>query len=180
MTARGRDRAGPHEVVILLSPDEIHTLARLAHYYQRSMGPMRYVVRLTASAEVRAKYRFIAEESRWLQKFIESVPVESVAADGEIAAEFASRTVIAYWGRVLSSLRSKRARRRMKPEDVVLRERLAEKLRAAAGELEIRWPGSLESDLLTRRPDEASWMRDGLGEARTNMRSTQARRVLTE
>lgn len=162
MTKQPRNRAQPHEVVVHLSPDELETLRKLAHYYQRSMGPMRHIVRLTASAEVRAKYRFIREESRWLQKFVESMPVDLAAQTGEISAEFASRAVIAYWGRVLSSLRSKRARRRMKPEEVAIRESLSEKLGAAARELEARWPHSLESDLATRRPDEASWMREQL------------------
>lgn len=162
MSKHVRSRSPSHEVFVFLSIGELRTLARLAHYYQQSMGPMRYIVRLTASAEVRAKYRFIGEESRWLQKFIESVPMTSANQDGEIGVEFASRTVIAYWGRVLSNLHSKRARRRMKREDVTLRECLAGKLCVAAQQLEARWPGSLESDFATRRPDEASWMREQL------------------
>lgn len=162
MSKHHQNRSPSREIVVLLSTDELRTLGQLAHYYFRSMGRMRYIIRLTAPAEVRAKYRFISEESRWLQKFIESVPIESADHAGEIGAEFASRTIIAYWGRVLSSLHSKRARRRMKPEDVTLREGLAEKLCAAAQQLETRCPGSLESDLATRRPDEASWMREQL------------------
>jgi hypothetical protein len=154
VSKRALDRTAPHEVTVLLSLDELRTLRRLAHYYQRSMGPMRYIVRLTASAEIRAKYRFIAEESRWLEKFVESLPVESASHDGEIAAEFASRTVIAYWGRVLANLHSKRARRRMKPEAVAIREALAEKLCAAAQQLETRWPGT-RTDKLSPQSREA-------------------------
>jgi hypothetical protein len=169
-----RERAAPREVVIPFSLAELRTLDRLAHYYQRSMGPMRHIVRFTAAAEVRAKYRFIAEESRWLQKFIESAVAESDTGEGEIPIEFASRAVIAFWGRVLSNLHSKRARRRMKAEDVAMREVLAEKLSAAARELEVRWPGSLESDLATRRRDEASWMRENLGEDYSATRSHQS------
>lgn len=162
MSARGKVRTAVPEVVIHFSFNELRTLGRLAHYYQRSMGPMRYVVRLTASAEVRAKYRFIAEESRWLQRFIESVLAEAAPGDEEVPVEFASRTVIAFWGRALSNLHSKRARRRMKPEEVAIRERLTEKLCAAARDLEARWPGTLESEFATRRPDEATWMREQL------------------
>lgn len=160
MSRRARaGRGTPREVRITVSVDELRTLALVADYYKRSMGPLRHVVRLTASAEVRGKYRFISEESLWLKRFIESVlPVDGGDSTAQIEVDFASRAVIAFWGRVLSSLHSKRARRRMKPVDLALREGLNQKLRDAARRLQAQDAGCLDADLLTRRPAEVGWM----------------------
>ncbi len=159
----GRARSVQKDIGIVLSTAELYTLDELAHYYHKSMGPMRYIVRFTAAAEVRAKYRFIAQESLWLDRFIKAVLEEPVADGEERCVEFAPPALVAYWGRVLSSLHSKRARRRMKPHDLATRERLSQKFLEAARTLERHQPGSLEIELRTRRPTEVVWMQEQLG-----------------
>src|SRR5947209_13326677 len=57
---------------IRLSGDELAVLERVSHYYERSMGLMRYVVRIASSRDTKTKYAFIQDESRWLERFVEA------------------------------------------------------------------------------------------------------------
>ncbi len=168
MSKRTRPGRVPVErtVTIGLSRSEIELLVKLAHFYERSMGPMRYLVRLTAGSEVRAKYRFIAQESRWLERFIASgLSEQSTTSQKEIDLEFSYRAVIAFWGRVLSSLNSRRSRRRLKGQRRIEREELERKFRRTAREIERASPGQLEREFETRRPVEVDWMREALADA---------------
>jgi hypothetical protein len=143
--------------------DEVALLVRIADYHLKSMGLMRYLVRLTASGEVRSKYRFVAEESRWLKRFAETVR-DDMEAGGQDSApvEFTPRSLVAFWGRLLASLNSRRSRRRLSAEEIRRREELAARLEEVARLLWLRYPGRLEDELGTRRPAEAGWMRSKL------------------
>ena len=143
-----------------LTTDEVDTLVLIADYYQKAMGPMRHIVRLTVTGDVRAKYRFISEESKWLKRFAEGQRKDMEEARtmrSEVA--LTSRALVAFWGRLLTSLNSRRSRRRLSPEELRRREELAAKLEEAARSLERRHPGALQKELLTRRELEAEWIR---------------------
>lgn len=147
--------------VIHLTGAEVETLVRLANYYEKSMGPMRHLVRLVAPAEVKTKYRFVAEESKWLRRFAETTR-EDMQRAGQTSADvtLTPRALVAFWGRVLASLHSRRSRRRLSAEQVQEREELAAKLQNAARTLSKRNAALLEQELQTRRPIEAGWMRE--------------------
>lgn len=155
---KGRDTT----ISVKLTRDEIDDLVQLARYYERSMGPMRHVVRLTSSGVIRRRFQFVAEESRWLAAFAESVRDEEAANAGEVT--FTPRSLVAFWGRALSSLNSKRSRRRLSPAALERREALAEKLRRAVERLWLQQRNIAENEIATRRASEAEWMRRLLGE----------------
>lgn len=143
--------------------EDLGVLVGVAHHYERSMGPMRFVVPVLAGREVKAKYRFVAEESRWLERFAVTTRDELAAVQGrEAAVRFTPLALVAYWGRLLASLDSRRTRRKLSPVEVEARRTLAARLEAAARRLHLADPAALESALSTRRPVEAQWMRDTL------------------
>lgn len=145
---------------IAVDADEADLLVRIADYHLKSMGLMRYVVRFTASREVRDKYRFVAEESRWLKRFAQTVRDDMSEAGKEcLEVSLTPRSLVAFWGRLLSSLNSRRSRRRLSGEDVLRREALAAKLEEAARSFAALQPAMLEDELETRRPAEREWMR---------------------
>ena len=143
-----------------LSLREVQLLVRVATHYQAAMGPMRFLVRLTASSEVKSKYRFVTEESKWLKQFAEATH-RQMEADGVSSARvsFTLAALIAFWGRLLTQLNSRRSRRRMSQEQVREREELAAKLQVAAADLCKINPEAVAQVLETRRPTEAEWMR---------------------
>lgn len=124
---------------------------------------MRYVVWLTASSEVRSKYRFVSEESRWLKRFAQAVREDMDAAPQDsITVSLTPRSLVAFWGRLLASLNSRRSRRRLSDEEVRRREELAAKLEEAARSFATLHPAMLEEEMGTRRPAEGAWMRSKL------------------
>jgi hypothetical protein len=152
---RGRTGTDRPTVGIRLNDDELADLIDMATYYERSMGIMRHVVRVTSSREMRQRFRFIAEESRWLETFARAAHDER-SEDGEIV--FTARALVAFWGRALSSLQSKRSRRRMSPLKLEQRELLAEKLARSAEKLWLRNPELMAQEVAGRREPEAEWM----------------------
>jgi hypothetical protein len=124
------------------------------------MGPMRLLVRLTASAEIKSKYRFVMEESKWLKQFAQATH-EQMKADGvsSVRVSFTPAALIAFWGRLLTQLNSRRSRRRMSQDQVRERDVLSAKLQAAAADLCKVSPDAVAQALNTRRPTEAEWMR---------------------
>lgn len=145
-------------VLVTLSREQVDDLVRLAGYYQRSMGAMRHVVRLTSPAPIRRRFQFVAEESRYLQAFAESVRDEM--GNDPRPTEFTPRSLVAFWGRALSSLNSKRSRRRMSADEIGRREALAEILRRSVERLWVQEPALIEGEIATRRVPEAAWMRE--------------------
>jgi hypothetical protein len=143
-----------------LTRAEIELLGQISHFYERNFGPFRHIVRLTASSDIRKKYRFMADESAWLAECAASLK-DSIRESGREPAEIqlTSSAIIAFWGRILASLHSRRARRKLSASAVAAREQLAQKLCLAAKHLLPRSANKLESDLRTRRPIEAAWMR---------------------
>lgn len=160
MPKNSQARRSPSTVSVTLTAEEIEDLAQLAAYYQRSMGFMRHVVRLTSPGPIRQRFDFVAEESRWLGAFVESV--RDQGADGTREVAFTPRSLVAFWGRALSSLNSKRSRRRLSAAQLAAREVLAGKLGRATEKLWLRDPGIVAGEIATRRAPEAGWMREQL------------------
>lgn len=147
-------------ISLTLTREETEDLVRLAGYYQQSMGFMRHVVRLTSRGPIRRRFHFVAEESRYLREFAESVRSEMTADSVDV--EFTPRSLVAFWGRALSSLNSRRSRRRMSAEVIERREDLSDKCRRAIERLWLKNPTLVENEIATRRAPEAEWMRQSL------------------
>ena len=146
-----------------MSREEVLLLKRIAPYYQKAMGPMRVVVRLAAPRDVRTKYRFIVQESEWLRKFVEAVLEDMEGEDAEeFVVRLTPRALIAFWGRLLSSLNSRRSRRRLSARELEGRSALSAKLEATAREMWDRDRGDIEREIATRKRSEAEWMRERL------------------
>ncbi|MGH2449556.1 MAG: hypothetical protein ACRDFS_13270 [Chloroflexota bacterium] len=144
-----------------VSATELDDLVELARYYERSMGFMRHLIRWTASSEVRRKLRFVVEEGNALAAFSES-ECERLGPDESVVVRFTPRAFIAYWGRTLASLNTKRSRRKLKGERLERREQLARRFTAAAKVLREQDAPALETEMSTRRPKEIEWMREAL------------------
>lgn len=155
---------GEMSVEVDLTRVDIDVMIALANYYERSMGPMRHIVRLTARREIRARFRFLADESKWLKQF-------AVASRDDLDAQrtdhmpttVTARALIAFWGRLLAAQGSRRATRKLSPQQIKEREDLATKLQSAAGTLAARNRARVEEEIRTRRPAEADQMRKALG-----------------
>jgi hypothetical protein len=147
-----------------ISVEEARSLIGVSDVYQRSMGPMRHVVRLTTSRDVRGRFDFLDEESRILRSFAEAMVKEAgERPSGHARIRFTLKALIAYWGRLLSSTQTPRSRRRLSEEEIERREALAAKLTACALSLQARAAAAVEDEIGTRRPSERAWMRERLG-----------------
>lgn len=159
----GVSRSGQKREVMVgldLTPGEIDQLLALAHFYEKNMGRMRHIIRLTASREVRSKLHFIQEESLWLERLAADLSDE--APERESRVHLKLRAFVAFWGRVLASLNTRRSRRKLKGDTLVEREELAAKFGVAARRLQLTDGAALEREMQTRRPREVGWMRDVL------------------
>lgn len=146
-------------IAIDLAVRELEVLAQIADYHQRSMGPMRHMVRLTAPS-VRSRFRFLDQESTWLRRFAEASRADLVgAAKAEATVDITPRAAVAWAGRLLASVHSRRARRKLSPQEIDERDQLASKLCQALGSLD---PNLVDAELRLRRPDEAAWIRERL------------------
>jgi hypothetical protein len=162
------------DIVLALSIDELSTLIALARYYEKSLGPIRHVVRFTAPT-LRGRYRFMREESRVLQHFAETMRSDLVESGrGEMPVQFTLRALIAFWGRILASLQTKRSRRKLSDEQVREREHLAQRFQVMVERIATEYPEAIQHELATRRPREAQWMKDRLAPIHPEAESADA------
>jgi hypothetical protein len=160
---RGQKGSRPPHTAIDLTTDELQCLVAVSDYYQRSWGPMRHLVRLTTAPEMRTRLRFLSDESRVLRSFAQAKLAEAgEEPDVPTRVEFTPAALIAFWGRILSSLQSTRSRRRLKASEIALRETLAGKLEAAARSLRARHGDLVDAAIDARRPVEQAWMHERL------------------
>jgi hypothetical protein len=150
-------------VSVSLSLDEVATLVLLASYYGRTLGSVRRMIQLVSPGEMRAKARFVQEETYWLRRFAEAQRdrMSSLEA-GESTVEFTPRSLVAFYGRTLASLNVPRRRRRLSPAKIEAREALAEKFRTALEALRSSDGSVLEEELQTRRLRERQWITEAL------------------
>jgi len=143
-----------------LNEQELVVLGRVTHYYERSMGVTRHLVRLTARGDVKDKFRFIVDESLWLERAVEQARGTISQSDSStVTVTFTPRAIVALWGRLLSSVNTPRSRRKLRREDVRAREMLSEKLGLSLRALEDLDPALVRAEVATRRTREVEWMR---------------------
>lgn len=174
-----QNRDGPntelsqHTVSMSLSGVEVRVLERIARFHEKSMGPTRWFVRLTAPAEVKEKYRFIVQEGKWLERFAASTKEKLVDRENvETVAEFTPRALVAFWGRLLASLNSPRARRKLKQHDIALYERMARRFERVVADERTRWGQLIDDEIGTRRLREQGWMIEALEGQKTSVSET--------
>lgn len=148
-------------IALEFSTDELRTLSDLSYFYGKPESALRRFVGLTSGAETRKRFRFVGQESRVLQEMMEAALAEAVE-HGAARVEMTPMSLVATWGRVLSSLNTPRKRRKLSGEQIRQREGIEAKLAGAARELARRRGANLEQELETRRPVEAEWMREAL------------------
>jgi hypothetical protein len=160
---RTRSTRGDVSITLELSDDDLARLARLAPYYEKALGPMRHVVMLTARGDIRKRYTFIREERHWLETVVSELQQERVSGTGNTGSvRLPSRTVIAFWGRAIACLTTRRSRRKLDSDEIAAMERLESTLRMAAQRLLAQDAAAVERDLSTRRASEIKLMRAAL------------------
>ncbi|HEV3312675.1 MAG TPA: hypothetical protein VG815_19350 [Chloroflexota bacterium] len=147
-----------------LTRADLLAMLELAHHYETVVGVTRHLVVATSPRAIRRKYRFIV---------IESLALEAEAADqlakldesghDEITLELSVHDVVAFWGRVLSNLRTKRSLRKLSSRQVAVREELEGKLATAMREFWARDEVESRRAINTRRMREVPWMLEALG-----------------
>ena len=156
-------------ISLSLSARDVDAAAGVAHHYEKVMGAARFFVVATSPPRIRRRYRHIVQESDELEQLADTwlSRLRDSGAD-EIVAELTIQDLIALWGRLLSSLRTKRSRRRLSKEDVAsqqsLSDRLAQYIRDADPGLKV----AIRAEIDTRRRREHGWMltdlRQGYGD----------------
>ena len=148
----------PDRISIQLSTAEIETLSSVVHHYERVMGVARHLVAATAPPRIRRRYRYIVQESARL---------DDLAADwrqdaGDSRADMSLDTAVAFWGRLLSNIRTKRSRRKTTKEMLGRQEALAGRFGV---EMQALWrvhPEAVETSIGSRRRREQAWMLEEL------------------
>ena len=159
----GKENGQQPSIALNVSTEDVDVLRRVANHYL-SMRPLRSLIALTGPGEIRARYRFIRDESKLLQRFA-STTLHSMRAAGEKerAVRFTARALVAYWGRLLASLNTPRSRRKLSVAEIERRERVSAILQSGLRSLLPRHRALILAELRTRRPAEEAWMRSDLG-----------------
>lgn len=158
-------------IEVQLDLDQVQTLVKVADFYPKNMGSFRFVVAAT-SGEAREKLRFMAQESKVLLAFSEAMEARMRSEGVEKASlTFTLRALVAFWGRLLASVRSPHSRRKLRADEVARREAVALLLQTAVAELEKSHKREVAEEIAGRRSSEQTWMREALdagGVARTS------------
>lgn len=138
-------------------------MRELAHHYEKVLGATRHVVVWTTPSRIRRRYHFIVQESNRLEqvadKWLRQIDTTRETAVG---VQLSLEETIAFWGRTLASLRTRRSRRRLSAEAVAIRETLSQKFLRGVSSVWRQRPTEVHRLLETRRPVEARWMLDAL------------------
>jgi hypothetical protein len=147
------------DVDLELSRSDVEALLAVAHHYERVMGLARHIVVATSPGRIKRRYRYIVAESdalarraeEWLTRFDE-------AADPAVLVRVPISDVVALWGRVLSSLNTKRSRRKLSKAMIADQEHASSLLEVALASLWADNHGDVASEIETRRGREREWM----------------------
>jgi siroheme synthase (precorrin-2 oxidase/ferrochelatase) len=136
---------------------------RVADVYM-TVRPLRFVVRLAAPRGIRARIRYVADESKWLKRLAREIRT-SMRSTGEEERDvsFTIPALVGYWGRLLVSVNTPRTRRRLSKSELETRQSLIPRFQEAISSLLPRNRREIEEQLQTRRAAEEIWMRDRLG-----------------
>ena len=170
------DRTQTRTVAVVLSLDDVVTLVRLSSYHGRIMGVVRRLIQVMSHGEMRAKARFVQDESYWLRRFAEATRDRMSAEERAISpVQFTPRTLVAFYGRTLATLAVPRTRRRLSASELQRREALADKLGSALQALNSTDSALVLDELETRRPRERQWIEEKLeGDRAADLRQETA------
>ena len=117
--------------------------------------PFRFVVRMTAPSQIRARFRFVGDESKWLKRLAKETRA-GMREDGrdERDVPLTIPTLVGYWGRLLTSLNTPRHRRRLSGSEYDVRHSMLPRFQDALGSLLVHHRRRIEDQLATRRPAE--------------------------
>lgn len=143
-------------VGLRLTQPQAQALLDVSHHYEDVMGVSRHIVVWTSPRQIRRKYRYIVQESEQLERVARTIQGETVAGREEF--EITLEQALAFWGRILSSLDSRRSRRRLAAQDVSVREELSQMFgRIVRGLWDTTEPLVREA-INRRRRRESGWM----------------------
>jgi hypothetical protein len=159
----GNKTLSPTSAEVMLSQRDLDALVRVADLYM-TIKPLRPIVRFAAPRDIRARFRFVADESRWLKRFAREMRT-GMRSDGlkEREVTFTLPALVGFWGRLLASVNSPRTRRRLSKTEFEIRQELIARFQEALTALASRNRRQVEEQIQTRRPVEEVWMRDRLG-----------------
>ena len=146
-----------------LSRRDLDTLVRVADLYM-TVRPLRLIVRFASPRGVRARFRYVGDESRWLKRLARDLRTDlRSAGQAERDVPLTIPALVGYWGRLLASVNTPRTRRRLSKSELEVRQGLIPRFQAALASLLGRHRPQIEAQLQTRRATEEIWMRDRLG-----------------
>ena len=150
-------------VVIQLDLDltELDALQAVAHHYESVMGVARHLVVATAPSGIKRRYRYIVQESLGLEQKV-SEWRDALAIGHSDAVEVSIVDAVAFWGRLLSSLNTKRSRRRLSRPMISTHEALAEKIGTAVTQAHRVESVQTDAAIAGRRRREREWMLERL------------------
>jgi hypothetical protein len=150
-------------IAVRLSQRDLDSLVRVSDLYMTAR-PFRFVVRMTAPSQIRARFRFVGDESKWLKRLAKETRA-GMREDGrdERDVPLTIPTLVGYWGRLLTSLNTPRHRRRLSGSEYDVRHSMLPRFQDALGSLLVHHRRRIEDQLATRRPAEEIWMRERLG-----------------
>jgi len=153
----------PATTVVHLSQRDMDSLVRVADIYM-SIRPIRSLIRFTAPLAMRARIRYVADESKFLKRLARDTRASMRASrEDERDVPLTIPALVGFWGRLLASLRTPRLRRRLSRSEYEVRDALHPRFQIALADLLPRCRRQIEDQLATRRPVEEIWMREALG-----------------
>ena len=149
--------AAEESVVIPLSREDLQSLSAVVHHYEDVTGFFRHVVVATSKQKIKRRYRYIVHESNALEALVEDL-IHRMGSAQELQAQMPLQDLVAFWGRLLSSLKTKRTRRRISSEEAALRERLTVRFSDVVCCLWLERSEVVRRAIDTRRRREVEWM----------------------
>lgn len=128
------------------------------------MGFVRHIVVATSPARIKRRYRYIVRESKALEETARSLSRNiSLESAEKVRIDLKLNDAVAFWGRVLSNLRTRRSRRKLSDAQVDVREHLEYVIATAIAAEWVNNEEAVREAIATRRQREAEWMLNELG-----------------
>lgn len=118
----------------------------------------------TSPARIKRRYRYIVRESKALEETARSLSRNiSLESAEKVRIDLKLNDAVAFWGRVLSNLRTRRSRRKLSDAQVDVREHLEYVIATAIAAEWVNNEEAVREAIATRRQREAEWMLNELG-----------------
>jgi hypothetical protein len=135
---------------------DVEVLRTVAHHYETVIGASRHVLIALMPPKAKRKYRYIVQESDRLAQSVDELAMVSVRWSMDLDS------AVAFWGRLLSNLNTKRSRRKLGESEAMLRQNLLERLQTAILSQSSSSADSVAAAIATRRAREQQWMQEAL------------------